>query len=355
MKNMTWDRVLLGIAALFVIIAGVRYAVNIVLPVLLALFITLILGIPVRRLVAGGMRRWLAMAIVLSVAGVGLMAVALLVADSARQFIALVPHYEEHFRALMSQAVDRLASFGIPVSKETVMGAADPGAAVRAFGEAVKRFGGVMSNLLLILLTLVFMIIEAGMAETKLRAIVSDFEESFLPVFERFMDVLRGYLWVQSTDAAMLGVLFASWLSFLDVHFALLWGLLAFLMNFIPAIGPALAITPPVLLALVDQGWGTFGLAAGGLALCTVIIGNVVEPRRMGEKLGLSPLVVFLSLGFWGWVLGPVGMFMSVPLTMTLKLGLESSETTRWLALMLSSEAEVKTIVDGGEAESAQV
>ena len=122
----------------------------------------------------------------------------------------------------------------------------------------------------------------------------------------------------------------------MKVDYPLLWGLLAFLLNYIPNLGSIIAAVPTVLLTLVQLGWSAALIVFAGYSVVNVVIGSFIEPRFMGKGLGLSTLVVFLSLVFWGWVLGPVGMLLSVPLTMTLKIALESSEENRWLAKLLS-------------------
>ncbi|MEJ2153549.1 MAG: AI-2E family transporter, partial [Gemmatimonadota bacterium] len=114
-----------------------------------------------------------------------------------------------------------------------------------------------------------------------------------------------------------------------------LWGLLAFLLNYIPTIGSFIAAIPAVMLGFIQFGLGRALIAAAGYAVINIVIGNLLEPRVMGKGLGLSTLVVFLSLLFWGWVLGPVGMILSVPLTMTIKIALQNSSRTRWVAVLL--------------------
>ena len=121
----------------------------------------------------------------------------------------------------------------------------------------------------------------------------------------------------------------------IGVDFPALWGLLAFLLNYVPTIGSLIAAAPPVLLALVQLGAWHAAAVAAVFAVTNVGFGNVVEPRFMGRGLGLSTLVVFLSLVFWGFLLGPVGMLLSVPLTMTAKIALEANPGTTWLALLL--------------------
>jgi predicted PurR-regulated permease PerM len=122
----------------------------------------------------------------------------------------------------------------------------------------------------------------------------------------------------------------------LGVDFPLLWGLLTFLLNFVPNIGSFIAAAPAVSLAFLQFGVGRAALAAAGYIVLETGIGNVLEPRLMGRGLGLSPLVVFVSLVFWGWVLGPAGMLFSVPLTMIVKIALDTSDDLRWVAVLLS-------------------
>ena len=125
-------------------------------------------------------------------------------------------------------------------------------------------------------------------------------------------------------------------LAALDVRFAFVWGLLAFALNYIPNIGSVLAAIPPILQALVFSGlYDALVLLAGYLAI-NLVFGNILEPRMMGRGLGLSTLVVFLSLIFWGWLLGPVGMLLSVPLTIIVKIGLEQTAGGQSIAVLLS-------------------
>jgi predicted PurR-regulated permease PerM len=119
-----------------------------------------------------------------------------------------------------------------------------------------------------------------------------------------------------------------------------LWGLVAFLFNFVPNIGSIIAAVPALLLALVQLGPGPALAAGAGYLVVNIVMGNVVEPRFMGRGVGLSTLVVFLSLVFWGWVLGPVGMLLSVPLTMVVKLALEANPETRWIAVLIGPDVE---------------
>jgi predicted PurR-regulated permease PerM len=172
--------------------------------------------------------------------------------------------------------------------------------------------------------------------------------------FGRFSDTLNRYLVIKSSMSLATGVTITIALYILGVDYPVLWGIIAFMLNFVPNIGSVIAAIPAVLMALVQFGFA----AAGWVALVYVVVnsvyGNLVEPKLMGRSLGLSTLVVFASLVFWGWLLGPVGMFLSVPLTMTMKIAFEASDESRWLAVLLGSEDDLppEGLVHEHQAES---
>ena len=134
------------------------------------------------------------------------------------------------------------------------------------------------------------------------------------------------------------GLLVGIWLTILGVDFPILWGFLAFLLNYVPSVGSTIAAIPAVLLALIQLGVGSAGMAIAGYMVVNFILDGVVSTRLMGQRLGLSTLVVFLSLVFWGSLLGPVGMVLCIPLTMTLKFACENNKGTHWIAVLLGPE-----------------
>jgi len=126
------------------------------------------------------------------------------------------------------------------------------------------------------------------------------------------------------------------------IEYAFMWGLLAFLLNFVPTIGSIIAAVPAVLLALVQFGLGKALMIVIFYLVINISISNVVEPRLLGQRVGLSTLVVFMSMVFWGWILGPVGMLLSVPLTITFKIAMEGSDETRWIAILLGTDRDAE-------------
>jgi predicted PurR-regulated permease PerM len=192
----------------------------------------------------------------------------------------------------------------------------------------------VLTKTFLIMLTVLFILLEASGFPNKLRAALDNPYESLANI-SKITEVINRYLLIKTQFSLITGIAIGIWLYVLGVDYPLLWGLLAFLLNFVPTIGSFIAAIPAVLLALIQLGTGSALLACLGYLVVNVSIGNVIEPKFMGRGLGLSTLVVFLSLIFWGWVLGPVGMLLSVPLTMVIKIALESNQDTRWIGIIL--------------------
>ena len=201
-------------------------------------------------------------------------------------------------------------------------------------GTTLRGLSALMSNGFLIFLTVIFILAEASSFPRKLASTLSDPDQQ-MPYFEAFADNINRYMAIKATTSLITGLLAWAFLSIVGVDHPLLWGLVAFLLNFVPNIGSVLASIPPILLALVQFGPLQAGIVAIGYVAINVGIGAGVEPRFLGRGLGLSTLIVFLSLIFWGWTLGPVGMLLSVPLTMTAKIALESSPQTRWIGTLL--------------------
>lgn len=210
----------------------------------------------------------------------------------------------------------------------------DPGAAMRLVASTLTRLGGVLTNAFLILLTVIFILLEASSFPSKLRAILGNSGLSHTDAGKIINNVQR-YMARKTLVSLGTGVVIGVWLALVGVNYPLLWGLLAFLLNYVPNIGSFIAAIPAILLALVQLGVKGGLLTMLAFVVVNIVFGNIIEPRYMGRGLGLSPLIVFLSLIFWGWVLGPIGMLLSVPLTMTVRIALESNEDTRWIAILI--------------------
>ncbi|MBP8606100.1 MAG: AI-2E family transporter [Phycisphaerae bacterium] len=208
---------------------------------------------------------------------------------------------------------------------------------IRLMRDLLGQLGSIAANGFMIYLTTVFILLEASILPGKIKTVMKNNPKAFDNLASAAGDVKK-YLALKTIISLATGILIAIWLIVLGVKYPIVWGLIAFLLNFVPNIGSIAAAIPACLLALVQIGPVSAGLAVLGYLAVNITIGNIIEPRVMGQRMGLSTLVVFLSLVFWGWVLGPVGMLLSVPLTMTLKIVLQSHPDTCALALLLGSQ-----------------
>ena len=328
-------RFLLGAASFVIVVAGMRAADSIVIPFLVSLFAAVLCAPPVFWLRRKGLPQWLAMVVVVAaIMGIGL-AMAALVGNSINRFTGAMPFYQARLQELTTATIAWLGEQGIRLTGQVVRDVADPAAIMAMLGNLASGLGALVANTFLILLTVIFMLLEASGFPAKLRTALGEAHSIQLPDFSRFTASLQDYLVIKTWMSLATGVGAGLWVAVLGVDFPVLWGLLAFLLNYVPNIGSIIAAVPPVLLAMLQHDLQRALLVALGYIILNVVFGSVLEPRLMGRGVGLSTLVVFLSLVFWGWVLGPVGMLLSIPLTMAVKILLESSADTRWVAILL--------------------
>lgn len=331
------SRFLVVAGSFVLVVAGMRAAEPLITPFLLAVFIAVIAAPPMFHLVRRGLPSWAAMLVVIVVvAAIGAVIVAM-VSESLASFTANLPDYQDRLRTLSGDFMDWLAGLGVTLPREALTTYLDAGKAMRMAGTLLGGLGDMLTNALLILLTVIFILFEASSLPAKLQAALKTPDES-IGRLRRVLDNINHYMMLKSLMSLLTGFLIWLWLWLLGVDFPMLWAVVAFLLNYVPNIGSIIAAVPAVLLALIQLGPTSALWVAVGYLLVNTLVGNLIEPKFMGRGLGLSTLIVFLSLVFWGWVLGPVGMFLSVPLTMALKIALDANPQTRPIAIMLGPE-----------------
>lgn len=376
---------LVGLAAFVVVIGGLRVASPVLLPFLLSAFLAILSTPPMLWLERIGLPRALAIAVVFLGVVVAGRYVGLVVYSSANRFVGDLDNLEKRLEERSDQLVAWIEARGLelpvlshheepsgaesagtdpapgedPVSAEPApttgdSGGGPSGTTSKSGIDELLDFGGifgivrglfqglttVLGKTFLIFLTVFFILLEVSSFPLKFNAVFPSTRESL--ALRRFTKSIRNYIAIKTATSLATGILIGVWLALCGIRFPVLWGLLAFLLNFIPNVGSILAAFPPALLALIDSGWKTMLVVVMAFLIVNTLIGSILEPRVMGRGLGISPLIVFASLVFWGWVFGPVGMFLSVPLTMTIKIALESNADTRWIAVFLGSEADAK-------------
>jgi len=192
----------------------------------------------------------------------------------------------------------------------------------------------VMSALLTVLLLIVFMLLEVTTMPKRLHAALGWSPSTFSDV-SRTMAEIQRYLSVKTATSAATGVCAGLWCAVCGVPNPALWGLVTFALHFIPTVGGMVAAMPPIFIALTAYGVGRAGVVAGGLTVFSMIIGNLIEPNALGRSLSVSPLIVLVSMFVWGWLLGPIGALLSVPLTLIAKIVLWNTSDLHWVAVLL--------------------
>lgn len=330
-------RALIVAAAVAILLLFLQAAESVVAPVLLAVFIAVVAAPPLRWMQRKGVPKWGALALVAFVLlDVGSI-FALIATGALEGFRDSLPGYQERLTLLNEQLGLWMEGIGIANSKEAVPDIFDPalvGALVRL---ALSNMGAVFATGLLVLLAVVFMLLEAPGLWLKLQTAFHLAEESEARL-RRMLSALNRYMVIKTGTSLATALFIWVWLAFFGIDFAVLWAILAFLLNFVPFVGAVLMAVPAVLMALVQADLQTALLVALGYVIANTVIGTVLEPRIMGRGLGMSALAVLLSLLLWSWVLGTVGAFLSVPLTMVLMIALEARPETRPISILLGPE-----------------
>ncbi len=332
------------IASIIIILAGMMHAAPMVTQLMLALFISIICAQPIMWLQKKKVPQGLAVALVF-VGIVGLfIGFGELISSSLSSFYDNMPVYQENLSRMGGKLMAFLQDYGIKVSRENMSHLLDPSRVMNVTTNFLAQLGGLMGDAFTIFILALFLLLELDSINLKTQAIFST-SNIAIDYLNKIGKSIRHYLSIKTITSLLTGVLIWIGLLIIGVDYAIIWGLIAFLFNYIPNIGSIIAAIPAVLFVLVQLGLGGVLWTSVIFVTVNMIIGNAVEPKMMGRGMGLSTFVVFLSLIFWGYILGAVGMFLSVPLTMAIKIMLEQSQSTRWLAVVLGTRKDAEEMI----------
>ena len=333
-------KVLFSMACLVVIVYGLKMAAAILLPAALALFLT-VLSLPVMIwLRRHRVPKFSAIAIPLFMNIAVVVLVIVWASSSVSQLQTRIPDYYDAFLVLQTSWVESIeAGTAIVVSDYVSMDLIDPSVFVGLATDTLGRIAQFLSMTFLVFLIMAFMLNEAMVFPDKFHYLTgnSSPEEDRLA---KVVTEVQTYLGIKTVMSIATGVILGSWAYVMELDFPVLLGLIAFLLNYVPTVGSIIAAIPAVLLSgvLYASIPHAFGVMFGYLVVNT-LFGNILEPNLMGRRLGLSTLVVILSLLFWGWAWGPLGALLSVPLTVIVKIWLENTTDLRWVAVLLDKTA----------------
>ncbi len=330
-------------AALVIVIWGFTMAQSVIVLFLVAVFLAVLGTPPVLWMRRKRVPSVLAALIVISGMVAVLLIAGVLIGASLSNFTNSLPAYQTRLQEQVESLKGFLAGKGFEDTDKIITDYVDPAHLMGLTASLLSGLGSALSNIFLILLIVTFILLEAPTFPAKLRAAFGSRMKG-VPPFMQYIEGINHYVVVKTGVSVGTGVLTGLWLVILGVDFPVLWGFLAFLLNYVPNLGVVIAAVPVVLLALVQYGLGRALLVAAGYLAVNIVVGTILEPRIVGRGVGLSTLVVFLSLILWGSIFGLVGMVLCVPLTMTLKFVLETNEQTRWFGVMLGRETSTNDV-----------
>ena len=341
---------LFSLACVVVIVFGLRLAAPILLPSALALFLA-VLSLPIMIWLRNHhvpKASAIVVAVLLNIALVGLLIT--LASQSVSELQTELPRYLNTLEQLQAAWVEAIeARTDVVVSDYLSMELVDPGAVIGFARGAVGRIAQFVSMTFLVFLIMAFMLSEATVFPDKFHYITgeSSSEEDRLA---KVVTEVQTYLGIKTVISLATGLILGGWAYVMGLDFPVLLGLIAFLLNYVPTVGSIIAAIPAVLLSVILVGTLAHALlVALGYVVVNTLFGNIIEPNLMGRRLGLSTLVVILSLLFWGWAWGPLGALLSVPLTVIVKIWLENTTDLRWVAILLD-KAPPPVATAGGDA-----
>ena len=318
---------LLGIASIFVIIFGIQASAYILSPILLAGMITIALMPVPAKLIKRGMKSWLAILLtILAVLGV-LGLVLLFVLFSIGQLVAELPTYANNIEARQQEvaAITGWEGLGSSLSSEQI----------QQIGEAVLGLVVSVTAQLFIALFIFAFMLSATVSMPSASRLGLDPDNPGIQRLAQFTVDVRQYLSTMTVINLLVGLGDTIFLTIMGVDFALLWGILAWFLGYIPSIGFWFAMIPPIIMAWAEYGPTTAFIVFLGYVLINGSVQNIIQPRMMGDRLHISPVVVFVSLFIWGWLLGGIGAILAVPLTLMVLTMMDSFGTTRWLVVLV--------------------
>ena len=360
-------RFLMVSAAFVLVVAGLREIRPIALPCLIAIFLCVLSSPIFTWMLHRRIPKFIAVMATVLLNLLIFLGMATLVTGSLTAFGNSLPEYRERANTKADEMLDQLAAFGVDISafeqfQEKIQSSGEsplppllpdqtpPSSEpeqesggvislpyfVGLVGSTLWRVTTFLAKGLLVMLMMVFILSEAAGFPRKLE-IALGWTPRAMERMKTAQSEVQRYLVYKTLISLATGLLVGIWVFALGVNFPLLWGVLAFVFNYIPSLGSIIAAVPVVILAWIDHGTGTAVLVGLGYLAVNITLGNFLEPHLMGRRLGISTLVVFLSLVFWGWLWGPVGMLLSVPLTMILRIALENTQDLRWLAQLIAA------------------
>ncbi|WP_240329805.1 AI-2E family transporter [Campylobacter fetus] len=338
-SNLKYQLTLISIASFVIIATGLAAASAIVVPFFLAVFIAIAISPVLEFMQRLKIRRTISFVLLIAIFIGILWFLGNVVSSALNGFSSSLPEYQMQFRIFVDKAVEWLNSYEIIKINSFVLESIDTNKIFSTTSTILRQTSEIVTKSFLVFLLVVFMLVETQVFKDKVEYFAKK-HMSMHNIANGFISNLKKYLAIKTISSIATGLILWLFLVYFGVPYAPLWAVLAFIFNYIPTIGSIIAAIPAILMSLlVNDLSDTLWLSIIYLVV-NISIGNFIEPKFLGSGLGISTLVVILSLLFWGFLLGIGGMFLAVPLTMSIKIALNESPKTKFIAVLLSDKAQ---------------
>lgn len=338
-KRWPINQLFIFLATLSVVLAMMRYASEIITPLLLAIAISIVLAPLLGYLETKRIPKIISLVFITVLVLVPIVALGGFIGGEVEDFIRNYHSIERQFYAWLGRLSEFVNQFGFVLTKEDIEHALDKS----SFNEIIQRMAiqtkNQFSNIFWIFFLVAFILMDSTNLYNKLLKLMKE-KGGCIEDGMKIIEKIKTYFLIKVKTSLLTGIWILAVLWFYDIHYAFLWATLVFFLNFVPVIGSILAAIPAIIIALIDHGIMTAMWVMMWYLIVNTVIGNILEPNIMGKGLGLSSLTVFLSMIFWGWMFGPVGMILSVPLTMAMQFLFSQYDETKGFAFMLSDYQE---------------
>ena len=326
-----------GVAAFVIILAGIKLAGSVMNPLLMALFISIICAQQVSWMKNRNVPSGLAVLLVILGILVAYFGLNWLVGSSLSYFLRDITKFQESLNDIRDSAGRFFTDRGINIAVFGGGGSLDPAKVMEHTRTAITYIREMVSREMTLVFLTLFLVSEVEVLRLKFKVIAKG-SDTTIEYIQTIGKSIRHYLSIKTFTSLATGVIVGLSLAIIGVDYAILWGVMAFFLNYIPTIGSIIAAIPGITFSLIQLGFPTTYWTIGVYIFVNVVIGSILDPKMMGKGLGLSTSVVFFGLLFWGFILGPVGMFLSVPITMTIKIILKMNPRTQWIATLLGTK-----------------
>jgi len=328
------NQILLFWATLFIIIFFLKYTSDLIIPLLISIVLTIILLPLFNYFIQKKIPKILALFFIICIALIPSIILGEYISEEVTSFTNNFQHIRAQFDTGIEKVLQRMHLFGLNISQESLRNMIDYGNLGEIVKNLVSQTSNQFSNIFLIFFTVGFMLMESDDFSLKVTQLSKTYKKDVTD-FTKIIKKIQSYFSLKVKTSLLTGIsiFFVLWLY--DVHYAYLWAILAFFLNFIPVIGSIIAALPPIIITLIEQDITTTLWVTFWILFINTIVGNVLEPRIMGKGLGLTPLTIFISMTFWGWMFGPAGMILSASLTVVVQFLFSQHTETQWIALIM--------------------